>query len=62
MICLRIVLELQKHRVMVKKKIIKTKEKAKLREQAPVTASEEEKPFDFGGLPQRDIKKNLGCG
>jgi hypothetical protein len=25
---------------------------------------EEEKPegFDFGGLPQRDLKKNLGCG
>ncbi len=23
---------------------------------------EDEKPFDFGGLPQRDLKKNLGCG
>ena len=22
----------------------------------------EEKPFDFGGLPERDLKKNLGCG
>ena len=22
---------------------------------------EPEKPFDFGGLPQRDLKKNLGC-
>jgi hypothetical protein len=22
----------------------------------------EEKPFDFGGLPNRDLKKNLGCG
>ncbi|HEY0655111.1 MAG TPA: hypothetical protein VGD65_18380 [Chryseosolibacter sp.] len=22
----------------------------------------EEKPFDFGGLPDRDLKKNLGCG
>ena len=19
-------------------------------------------PFDFGGLPNRDLKKNLGCG
>ena len=19
-------------------------------------------PFDFGGLPRRDLKKNLGCG
>jgi len=23
---------------------------------------EPEKPFDFGGLPVRDLKKNLGCG
>ena len=23
---------------------------------------DEEKPFDFGGLPNRDLKKNLGCG
>jgi hypothetical protein len=21
-----------------------------------------EEPFDFGGLPVRDLKKNLGCG
>jgi hypothetical protein len=21
-----------------------------------------ENPFDLGGLPQRDLKKNLGCG
>ena len=21
-----------------------------------------ENPFDFGGLPNRDLKKNLGCG
>jgi hypothetical protein len=21
-----------------------------------------EKQFDFGGLPARDLKKNLGCG
>jgi len=29
-----------------------------------IKQSEEEKPegFDFGGLPQRDLKKNLGCG
>jgi hypothetical protein len=20
------------------------------------------RPFDFGGLPDRDLKKNLGCG
>jgi len=23
---------------------------------------EDEKPHDFGGLPHRDLKKNLGCG
>ena len=22
----------------------------------------EEKPFDFGGIPDRNLKKNLGCG
>ena len=26
------------------------------------TKPHEEKPFDFGGLPTRDLKKNLGCG
>jgi hypothetical protein len=26
------------------------------------SAHEQENPFDFGGLPQRDLKKNLGCG
>jgi hypothetical protein len=25
-------------------------------------SKESEKPFDFGGLPVRDLKKNLGCG
>lgn len=24
--------------------------------------AQEEKPYDFGGLPDRDLKKNLGCG
>jgi hypothetical protein len=24
--------------------------------------ADEEKPFDFGGIPDRDLKKNLGCG
>jgi hypothetical protein len=28
----------------------------------PPPAPEPEKPFDFGGLPERDLKKNLGCG
>ena len=46
------------------------KKKAKQEKQVPQTtpkqveptAKEEERPFDFGGLPQRDLKKNLGCG
>jgi hypothetical protein len=29
-------------------------------DQAPPAV--EEKPFDFGGLPERDFKKGLGCG
>ena len=29
---------------------------------APQQEQPEEKPFDFGGLPARDLKKNLGCG
>jgi len=36
------------------------------KELKPSTQAEEqateEKPFDFGGLPNRDLKKNLGCG
>ncbi len=28
----------------------------------PLPKEEPEKPFDFGGLPQRDLKKSLGCG
>jgi hypothetical protein len=29
---------------------------------APAINVEEEKALDFGGLPDRDFKKNLGCG
>ncbi len=39
----------------------KAKEQEK-EESKPKAAEENEKPFDFGGLPQRDLKKNLGCG
>ncbi|HEY8936220.1 MAG TPA: hypothetical protein VIM65_13400 [Cyclobacteriaceae bacterium] len=46
------------------KKRIPKKEKSKTNEkQQPSKENEEQKkPFDFGGLPQRDLKKNLGCG
>ena len=28
----------------------------------PSPKTDDSKPFDFGGLPDRDLKKNLGCG
>jgi len=47
----------------------KKKDEKKNLKQQPITPNstaqnEQEKPegFDFGGLPQRDLKKNLGCG
>jgi hypothetical protein len=45
---------------MTKKK--KDAPKKVTEKQVPVQPKEEaEKPFDFGGLPQRDLKKSLGC-
>jgi hypothetical protein len=29
--------------------------------QKTVDGEVKEKPFDFGGLPERNLKKNLGC-
>ncbi len=37
-------------------KIIKSK-----RSSSAVVDVSPERPFDFGGLPDRDLKKNLGC-
>lgn len=45
---------------MKKKKPKKDKEKVK--QQPPPPEEIKEDRFDFGGLPTRDIKKNLGCG
>ena len=47
-----------------KKKEPKAKETKDKKKKTRETASdaEAEKPFDFGGLPDRDLKKNLGCG
>jgi hypothetical protein len=48
---------------MSKKKKIEEKDKEKTKQ--PVRTEkpqDQEKPFDFGGLPLRDMKKNLGCG
>ena len=38
-------------------KVLKEKEANK-----PSPPEVDEKPFDFGGLPSRELKKNLGCG
>ena len=47
-----------------KKKAKKEVEKVvkKANAQGIQQAPEEDKTFDFGGLPDRDLKKNLGCG
>jgi hypothetical protein len=48
----------------MKKKSKEKKPAKKLVPAKPKTmpVDEDEKPFDFGGIPDRDIKKNLGCG
>lgn len=48
----------------VKKKSKKKASKETGLNQKPdaVVKPDDEKPFDFGGLPERDLKKNLGCG
>jgi len=30
--------------------------------QEPMSTKEQENQFNFGGLPERNLKKNLGCG
>jgi hypothetical protein len=45
---------------MAKKKTNSKKQKPK--EEPVLPKEDQEKPFDFGGLPQRDLKKSLGCG
>jgi hypothetical protein len=40
-----------------KKEGVKTPEK----KQPPEQEAEKDKTFDFGGLPDRNLKKNLGC-
>jgi len=45
--------------IRVKKK---SAEPRKLVPKLPVQDDKQETRNDFGGLPNRDIKKNLGCG
>lgn len=48
----------------MRKKISKEKPKAKKqeREQPPEKEAVRDDAFDFGGLPDRNLKKSLGCG
>jgi hypothetical protein len=47
---------------MSKKKIETPKKEKEEKKVLPSIKETPEKPFDFGGLPQRDLKKGLGCG
>lgn len=48
----------------MKKKAKEKKSAKKIVTEKPKQAppQDDEKPFDFGGIPDRDLKKNLGCG
>jgi hypothetical protein len=46
---------------MGKKKATK-KPREKEKKSPPPAEAEKKNPFDFGGLPDRNLKKNLGCG
>jgi hypothetical protein len=45
-----------------KKKTLPKENASKPAERTTQAPAAEEKPFNFGGLPARDLKKNLGCG
>jgi hypothetical protein len=47
----------------LKKKEIKDDKKVKGPQRAPTLPSDPtDESFNFGGLPERNLKKNLGCG
>jgi hypothetical protein len=46
---------------MAKKKAAKQAKTTNKKMPAPASP-EKEKAFDFGGVPDRNLKKNLGCG
>jgi hypothetical protein len=56
----------KKHKQRDDKKVIKKQASPPVQDQSKDGKSEpesgSENPFDFGGLPQRNLKKNLGCG
>jgi len=46
----------------MEKKKDRKKPKPKEKKITKPTPSEKDESFDFGGLPDRNLKKNLGCG
>jgi hypothetical protein len=44
------------------RKKVEKKPKGKEKKVPASMEKETEKTFDFGGLPERSLKKNLGCG
>jgi hypothetical protein len=48
--------------IVKKEKSSKQSKTRKKRNSSPeMTYPSDNKPLDYGGLPQRDLKKNLGC-
>jgi hypothetical protein len=48
--------------MMAKSRKKKKEEKSGTKAPSEEPVEKNEKPFDFGGIPPRDLKKNLGCG
>jgi hypothetical protein len=46
----------------MKKKVLKAKKAKKTEKNSEPPQPENEDQYNFGGLPKRDLKKNLGCG
>ena len=48
--------------VILSMKKRKARKKPATKPAPPVQVEKSDVPFDFGGLPSLDLKKNLGCG
>jgi hypothetical protein len=53
---------MSKKRQKTRPKTVRQNAKPQVETKKAEQPEDEEKPFDFGGLPNRDLKKNLGCG
>jgi hypothetical protein len=53
---------MKKRKSKGKSKLVEQTTNPKPKTQKETLLTNDEKPFDFGGLPDRDLKKNLGCG